>query len=393
MASPVPPPRRPLYPVTPRAVAPPLAAAAAAVGWCMRQVTFVPAPLERGAPRPWREDRAALRPGHVGAPAEGAGAGAGPSGPTAAAVGALLLSVAAGGGAASAARQRSREAATPSAADGRASLAARRAAPKVDWVGSATGWDEIKERPLSEVNWLNVHGVFTVLCAALFLYQMVRIASHQAPSMPEVWFTTGVYLPWIYFCWRDTEQLENHYRVTFYASCGWGIMSLASLHSVMYQEKFPELAFGILAAGNAVFAASCAYFYGYHWTRMWRHYQQNRFRPLWIPGLLGLMLLHFLTVWDFLKRLDDGGWWKTVCTIYPDEWWWVADVRIIELFVTAAALWLIILHIQGVFTGMKNAALVVVGTIFTPLLVMVLESTWLRASAWQHYMMVGPKYW
>jgi hypothetical protein len=105
------------------------------------------------------------------------------------------------------------------------------------------------------------------------------------------------------------------------------------------------------------------------------------------------MCLHALTIADFGKRIDDGKWWKTVCTVYPDEWWWVADVRIIELFVTAAALWLIILHIQGVFTGMKNAAIVVGGTIVLPLLVMAAESSTLRASAWQHYLMLGPKHW
>merc|ERR1712060_833397 len=105
------------------------------------------------------------------------------------------------------------------------------------------------------------------------------------------------------------------------------------------------------------------------------------------------MGLHALTPLDFAKRLDDPGWWKVVCQIYPDEWWWVADVRIIELFVTAAALWLIILHIEGVFTGMKNAAVVVVCTIFLPLGIMVWESTWLKSSAWQLFFMVGPKYW
>lgn len=265
--------------------------------------------------------------------------------------------------------------------------------PQVDWAGSSTGWGSIEAKSLLEIDWLNVHGILTLSSLMLFLAQSVRIAAHQSPSLLEVWITTAIYLPWIYLCWRDTEKLENHYRVTFYASCGWGFMSLASLHSVLYQDKFPDLSFGILAVGNLVFAVSCAYFYTYHWTRMWRHYQENRFRPLWIPGLLGLMLLHSLTIADFAKRLDDAGWWKTVCLIYPDEWWWVADVRIIELFVTAAALWLIVLHIQGVFTGMKNAAIVVIGTIFLPLIVMVLESTWLRASAWQHYLMVGPKYW
>lgn len=270
---------------------------------------------------------------------------------------------------------------------------ARSAIPQVDWLGTSTPWGAMEEKPLSKLDWRNVHGIFTIMSIVLFVFQIGRIALHQAPSIPEVWITTAVYLPWTALCWRDTAKLEEHYRVTFYASCGWALMSLASLHSVVYQDKYPELAFQILVAGNVVFGVACAYFYGYHWSRMWRHFQQNRFRPLWIPGLVGLMALHGLTIADFVKRLDDPGWWKTVCQIYSDEWWWVADVRIIELFVTAAALWLIILHIQGVFTGMKNAALVVSGTIFTPVVVMVLESTWLRASAWQHYLMVGPKYW
>merc|ERR1719149_625813 len=168
---------------------------------------------------------------------------------------------------------------------------------------------------------------------------------------------------------------------------------MCSLHSVFYEKKFPELSFDILALGNCVFAIACLYFYSYHWGRMWRHLTQSRFRPAWIPGLLGLMCLHSLTPADFARRLDDPKWWSTITKIYPDEWWWVADVRIIELFVTAAALWLIILHIQGVFTGMRNAAVVVIGTIFTPLIIMVLESTWVRASSWQHYLMNGPKYW
>eukprot|EP00434_Breviolum_minutum_P015288 symbB.v1.2.013472.t1/scaffold951.1/size304340/12 len=173
-----------------------------------------------------------------------------------------------------------------------------------------------------------------------------RSKAHQAPTELEVWLTAMVYVPWIFFCWRDSEQLENHYAVTFYASCGWAVMSLSSLFSVLYQDKYPDAALGILMFGNFVFAVACLYFYGYHWTRMWRHFTQNRFRPLWIPGLLGLMCLHLLTPFDLMKRLDDPGWWKTVCSVYNDEWWWVADVRIIELFVTAAALLLIILHIQ-----------------------------------------------
>jgi len=251
-----------------------------------------------------------------------------------------------------------------------------------------------QEKSISSVNWRNEHGALAISSIVLFIYQLVRIAIlRQPPSSPEVWTTTAIYLPWIFLCWRDTIKLEAHYRVTFYASCGWGIMSLASLWSSMLQAKSPALAFDVLAAGNVVFAVACIYFYSYHWSRMFRHFVQGRFRPLWIPGLMGLMALHALTPADFYKRIDDEGWWKTVCQIYTDEWWWVADVRIIELFVTAAALWLIVLHIQGVFTGMKNAALVVIGTIFAPLIIMVLESTWLRASSWQHYFMLGPKYW
>jgi len=296
-----------------------------------------------------------------------------------------LVAVAAGLGGAMVERHRARGT--------KGDSAVRQALPQMDWVGSKTGWETIKGKAFWEVDLLNEHGVLMMSAVILFVYQMFRIFTHQSPSQTEVWITTAVYLPWIFLTMRDTGKLEKHYQVTFYASCGWAFMSLASLISVAYQETFPEQGLNILACGNAVFAISCVYFYGYHWTRMWRHYQQSRFRPFWIPGLVGLMALHALTPADFAKRLDDGGWWKTVCAIYPNEWWWVADVRCIELFVTAAALWMIILHRQGVFTGMKNAVAVVVGTIFLPLLVMVAETSWLHASAWQHYFMVGPKYW
>ena len=49
-------------------------------------------------------------------------------------------------------------------------------------------------------------------------------------------------------------------------------MSLSSLFSVIYQEKYPEAAFGALLFGNLIFAVACIYFYGYHWSRMWRHF-------------------------------------------------------------------------------------------------------------------------
>lgn len=311
---------------------------------------------------------------------------------------AMLLATAAGVGA-SAARQSLRKGQGFSPAQSKARIgggvARRQAAPSgVDWTGTKTPWSDIEEKPLWEaLDWGNIHVVLTVSSLLLFAFQCTRILAHQAPSQLEVWITTALYLPWIAATWRDTEKLEEHYRVTFYASCGWGIMSLASLHSVVYQGAFPDLSFGILAAGNVVFFASCVYFYGYHWARMWRHFTQNRFRPLWIPGLVGLMALHALTVADFAKRIDDGKWWPVVCNVYPDEWWWVADVRIIELFVTAAALVFIMLHIKGVFTGMKNAFVVVFTTIFAPVLLMVAETYWLRASAWQHYLMLGPKHW
>mmetsp|Transcript_17062 Transcript_17062/g.39840 ORF Transcript_17062/g.39840 Transcript_17062/m.39840 type:complete len:427 (-) Transcript_17062:119-1399(-) len=268
-----------------------------------------------------------------------------------------------------------------------------RSARRVDWLGTETGWNGLKKGSLSELDWLNEHGVLTISCLTLFAAQVIRLLLHQPPTAIEVVLTTLVYMPWMYFCWRDTDKLENHYQVTFYASCGWGFFSLTSLHSMMLQDKYPDIAFGVLSFGMVVFTAACLYFYGYHWARMWRHFQQNRFRPLWIPGLTGLMALHGLSFFDYWKRLDDPGWWKVVCTIYSDEWWWVSDVRIIELFVTAAALWLIILHIKGVFTGMKNAAVVVLFTIAAPFVLMLLESTWIRASSWQHYFMLGPKYW
>eukprot|EP00913_Durusdinium_trenchii_P024457 g22960.t1 len=200
-----------------------------------------------------------------------------------------------------------------------ASAKVARASTEVDWTGSATGWGRIRQKSILDVDWLNIHGVMTLSAVVLFVAQISRILAHQKPTELEVWLTAMVYLPWIYFCWRDSEQLENHYAVTFYASCGWAVMSLSSLFSVLYQDKYPDFAFGVLLFGNAIFAVACLYFYSYHWTRMWRHFTQNRFRPLWIPGLLGLMCLHLLTPLDLMKRLDDPGWWKTVCQVYNDE--------------------------------------------------------------------------
>jgi len=126
---------------------------------------------------------------------------------------------------------------------------AQRALPSVDWLGSNTGWDDIEGKSIFSLDLRNEHGVLAIASIVLFIYQLVRIAIlRQPPSIPEVCLTTAIYFPWVFLCWRDTVKLEAHYRVTFYASCGWAIMSLASLWSSMIQATSPALAFDILAA-------------------------------------------------------------------------------------------------------------------------------------------------
>jgi len=93
-----------------------------------------------------------------------------------------------------------------------------------------------------------------------------------------------------------------------------------------------------------------------------------------------------------LKMLDDPGWLPTIIKIYSDEWRWIADTRLLELYLTAAALFLVILHLKGVLTGTKNAAAVFLGTVILPTAALFMETYTLDASAWQHFFMVGPKY-
>merc|ERR1719436_729627 len=146
------------------------------------------------------------------------------------------------------------------------------------------------------------------------------------------------------------------------------------------------------AAASLVYLASCAYFYTYHWGRQIRHVIEGRFRPWFAAGLASLTAVHGLTVGHVLKVLDDPGWWKTVAHIYDDEWQWLADTRLLELYLTAAALFLVILHLKGVLTGTKNATVLFLGTVIIPTAALFLETFNLKACAWEHYFMVGPKY-
>jgi len=103
--------------------------------------------------------------------------------------------------------------------------------------------------------------------------------------------------------------------------------------------------------------------------------------------------VHLLSVVHIFKVLDDPLWWPTVAAVYPTEWHFVADIRVAELFLIAAALFLVICHVRGVMTGARNAALVFAGTVFAPTAALLLEVAPLNASAWQHYFMLGPKHW
>lgn len=271
--------------------------------------------------------------------------------------------------------------------------------------GASSGWEKvdatynpdwlsIEERSFGDLQWRHPQTVWAGAACALWAFEVYRFLHLMPPSGLEVCVAGLVYAGLYASRYQEVERLPKHYRVTFYASCGWAFYSFASLVHVMAGSSSgagPAEAFH--AAGCAVFLGSCLFFYAYHWGRMWRHWCEDRFRPWFAFGIAGLTAVHLLSVGHIFKVLDDPRWWPTVAAIYPDEWHFVADIRLAELFLTAAALFLVICHLRGVLTGTKNAAVVFAGTVFLPAAALVFESWFLQASAWQHYLMNGPKYW
>ena len=79
--------------------------------------------------------------------------------------------------------------------------------------------------------------------------------------------------------------------------------------------------------------------------------------------------------------------------IYPDQWQWIANTQFLELYLTALALFLVILHLRGVLTGKANATILFVGTVIVPTAALFGETYFIDAVAWQQYFMWSFKHW
>mmetsp|Transcript_57124 Transcript_57124/g.161997 ORF Transcript_57124/g.161997 Transcript_57124/m.161997 type:complete len:365 (+) Transcript_57124:53-1147(+) len=257
-------------------------------------------------------------------------------------------------------------------------------------------WLEIEEKPIAKLGWEHQQTGFAAAATAFYVFDMLRILCLVPPTAVEVMAIGMIYFGLYGSRHQEVPDLAPHYQVSFYASLGWTFYAWASLVHAMAYSPNPvlpmNLADPIHTLGCYVYLASCLYFYTYHWGRQVRHVIQGRFRPWFAVGLASLTAVHSLTVGHILKMLDDPGWLPTIIKIYSDEWRWIADTRLLELYLTAAALFLVILHLKGVLTGTKNAAAVFLGTVILPTAALFMETYTLDACAWQHFFMVGPKY-
>lgn len=258
-------------------------------------------------------------------------------------------------------------------------------------------WLELKERSIADLRWAHPGTAWAAAATALFGFDLWRFVNLVPPTAAEAVVAGLIYTGLYRSRYLEIEKLDKHYQVSFYASVGWTLYAFASLVHAMAYSHDPVVPRGIADAFHggacAVYLGSCLYFYQYHWGRMAKHWVQGRFRPFFAAGLLSLTVVHALTVGHIFKVLDDPEWFNTVNKIFPDEWRFMADTRLVELYVTAAALFLVIMHLRGVLTGTLNAAIVFFGTVILPTAALFYETFFMKACAWEHYLMWGPKHW
>jgi hypothetical protein len=258
-------------------------------------------------------------------------------------------------------------------------------------------WLEIEDQPVTSLECMHPQTAFAAAATALYAFDIWRILHLIPPTALEVVAAAIIFCGLYASRLPDVKNLDKHYQVSFYASIGWTFYALVSLmHSFCYSPKpiLPlSLAEPLHSVAAVVYLASCVYFYKYHWGRQIRHIMEGRFRPWFGVGLASLTVAHGLTVGHIWKMFDDAGWMPTIVKIYPDQWHWIADTRLLELYLTALALFLVILHLRGVLTGTANATIVFVGTVIAPTAALFGETFFIDAVAWQHYFMWGPKHW
>ena len=120
---------------------------------------------------------------------------------------------------------------------------------------------------------------------------------------------------------------------------------------------------------------------------------EGRFRPWFAIGHDSFTLAHAPSVGHIWRMFDDAGWLPTIVKIYPDQWQWIANTQFLELYLTALALFLVILHLRGVLTGKANATILFVGTVIVPTAALLDETFFIDVVAWQHYFTWSPMHW
>jgi len=235
---------------------------------------------------------------------------------------------------------------------------------------------EAKGLRLEQLDWMDLHGAACVLSGVLFLLELVRFVLGQPPSDVECYSAAVIYATIYASRFSGIRVLAPHFRVTFYATTGWTIYYIAHLLAATTPELF---AHSIYPAG-IVFLASTIYFYKHWLERMWRHFMEDRFRPYYVPGLLGLMYFHVLDVLDMFNQWLDSNYWAHVPVTLPDQAWTIQDVRLTGLFMSSMALFMITLHNKGVLTGGRNTLITVLFTIFVPALFLTGTHATLQAS-------------
>lgn len=217
---------------------------------------------------------------------------------------------------------------------------------------------------LEQLDWPNVHGISCGASGVLFLYELVRFCLGQAPSDLECYAAALIYAVIYASRFDGIRTLAPHFRVTFYATTGWCIYYIAHLLAATNPAIFSHWVYPT----GVVFLASSIYFYKHWIERMYRHFVEDRFRPYYVPGLVGLMYFHWLDTVDMMNQWLDPQYWEHVVVDLPDQAWTIADVRLTGLFMSSMALFMITLHNKGVLTGGKNTLITVLFTIFVPAL-------------------------
>jgi len=229
-------------------------------------------------------------------------------------------------------------------------------------------WSEapLKEPPrqltMEKLDWPNLHGASCGASGVLFLFELVRFVMGIPPSDAECYFAAIVYATIFATRFDSIRTLAPHFRVTFYATTGWTVYYIAHLLAATEPSLFGH---DVYATG-IVFLASTIYFYKHWLERMYRHYVEDRFRPYYLPGLLGLMYFHALDIIDMFNQWADPLYWDHRAVTLPDQVWTIQDVRLTGLFMSSMALFMITLHNKGVLTGGRNSLFTVLGTIFVP---------------------------